>query len=154
MHVDGEASLDGALQVSLVDGFQPKIGNRFDILDFGSSTGAFSGLAEGGLVGNFGGANLLITYLGGDGNDVTLLAALPGDFDLDGDADGFDFIKWQSGESPNPFSASDLVDWEANYGAVSQLVAVGTVPEPSISIKCNYERQGVGDLYEQQLPKK
>ncbi len=96
----------------------------------GSLSGAFSGLAEGGLVVNFGGTNLLITYLGGDGNDVTLLAALPGDFDID--VDGFDFLKWQRGESPNPLSASDLADWEANYGTVAPLSATSTtVPEPS-----------------------
>lgn len=40
----------------------------------------------------------------------------PGDFNGDGDVDGDDFIMWQQRESPNPFSASDLADWEANYG--------------------------------------
>ncbi len=96
----------------------------------GSLSGAFSGLAEGGLVGNFGGTNLLITYLGGDGNDVTLLAALPGD--IAGDVDGFDFLEWQRGESPKPLSQSDLADWEANYGTVAPLVAASAaVPEPS-----------------------
>jgi hypothetical protein len=57
-------------------------------------------------------------------------AFLFGDFDVDGDADGFDFLKWQRGEVSSPPSASDLAAWEANYGA--PLAAVSTaVPEPT-----------------------
>ena len=58
--------------------------------------------------------------------------APPGDFDYDGDVDGNDFLIWQQGESPNPLSQSDLVDWEMNYGALFPLSAVSTaVPEPA-----------------------
>jgi hypothetical protein len=53
----------------------------------------------------------------------------PGDFDEDGDVDGRDFLQWQRGESPTPFSAGDLTDWQTNYGA-SGLAAVTAVPEP------------------------
>ncbi|MFB3107176.1 MAG: hypothetical protein ACE1ZA_19950, partial [Pseudomonadales bacterium] len=77
--------------------------------------------------------NLLVT----DGNgDVTitipnlsdwgvleLTTAIPGDVDGNGKVDGFDFLKWQRGESPNPLSQSDLDAWEANYGAVAPLAA-------------------------------
>ena len=76
----------------------------------GSLSGSFLDLAEGGLVGNFGGTNLLITYAGGDGNDLTLLSALPGDFDIDGDVGCFDFLLWQLGGSSDPLSQSDLND--------------------------------------------
>jgi hypothetical protein len=59
----------------------------------------------------------------------------PGDFDLDGDVDGFDFLKWQRGESPNPLSPSDLADWEANYDNVASLTASSVaVPEPTTGI--------------------
>ena len=40
--------------------------------------GVFDRLTEDALVGCFGDTNLLISYLGGDGNDVTLLTATPG----------------------------------------------------------------------------
>jgi hypothetical protein len=40
--VDGEAALDGTLEVRLVDGFLPSLGDRFDILEFSSSTGQFN----------------------------------------------------------------------------------------------------------------
>jgi hypothetical protein len=38
------------------------------------------------------------------------------DFDLDGDIDGADFLKWQRGESPGGGSQTELSAWEANYG--------------------------------------
>jgi hypothetical protein len=55
---------------------------------------------------------------------------LVGDFDADGDTDGADFLKWQRSEVSNPPSASDLVAWEANYGAPTA-AASAAVPEPS-----------------------
>ena len=122
--VANNAALGGELDVSLIIPFALSPQQSFEIIDVGGSlTGTFSGLAEGGFVGNYGGTNLLITYLGGDGNDVTLLSAMPGDFDIDGDVDGFDFLEWQRGKSPFPLSRSDLAAWESNYGWVAPLAA-------------------------------
>jgi len=57
---------------------------------------------------------------------------LVGDFDVDGDTDGWDFLKWQRGEVSSPPSASDLAAWEANFGTVTPLLAASAaVPEPS-----------------------
>lgn len=42
--------------------------------------------------------------------------ALAGDFDLDGDADGFDFLIWQQGFG-GAFDASNLADWETDFGS-------------------------------------
>jgi len=73
--------------------------------------------------------------------ELTAAPSVPGDFDADGDVDGFDFLRWQRGESPLPLSASDLSDWEGNFGAtgVGPLAGlsagVGTaVPEPSTAV--------------------
>lgn len=63
----------------------------------------------------------------------------PGDFDVDGDVDGNDFLKWQRGESPVPFSSTDLADWQANYGTGGSplTAAVQGVPEPhSLVLMC------------------
>lgn len=78
-------SLSGALAVSLFGGFTLGDNQAFGIfqLDSGATlTGIFSGLAEGGVVGNYGGRDLFITYQGnfGDtgavditgGNDIVL----------------------------------------------------------------------------------
>jgi endoglucanase len=56
-------------------------------------------------------------------------SADPGDFDEDGDVDGADFLQWQRGESPDPFSADNLADWQENYGLAP--LAGLSVPEPS-----------------------
>ena len=106
--------LAGTLNVSLIDGFTLAAGQQFEILNVGGSlVDAFAGLAEGDLFGNFCGTNLLITYAGGDGNDVTLLTALPGDFDIDGDVDGNDFFRWQKNFSTLDGTAS-LSNGDAN----------------------------------------
>lgn len=61
-----------------------------------------------------------------------LASTTPGDFDVDDDADGFDFLLWQRGLSPDPLSQADLAEWEANYGTVAPLTAASAaVPEPS-----------------------
>jgi hypothetical protein len=71
----------------------------------------------------------------GTGNDIVLIgvgssSGMPGDFDDDGDVDGRDFLAWQRGSSPTPFSAEDLADWQANYG-VGPMPLVSAVPEPT-----------------------
>ncbi|NOZ38901.1 MAG: PEP-CTERM sorting domain-containing protein [Planctomycetes bacterium] len=53
----------------------------------------------------------------------------PGDFDSDLDVDGADFLEWQR-EFGNTLGASDLTDWQTNYGP-GALSAVSAVPEPS-----------------------
>jgi len=71
---------------------------------------------------------------------LTLISTpvLAGDFDMDGDVDGNDFLWWQRGQSTTPLSPTDLADWESQYG-VSSLVAAHSarnlptlqaVPEP------------------------
>lgn len=54
----------------------------------------------------------------------------PGDYDADGDVDGEDFLEWQRGNSPTPFSAGDLSTWESNY-PTPIVAAVSAVPEPT-----------------------
>ena len=57
----------------------------------------------------------------------TFTFTLLGDFDLDGDVDGIDFLYWQRDPS-----VGSLPAWEANYGMVFPLSASSTVvPEPS-----------------------
>ena len=77
-------------------------------------------------------------YAAGAGTDgyadnlsfVLIAPELNGDFDNDGDIDGADFLAWQRGQSPHPLSASDLADWQANYG-IATLGATTAVPEPA-----------------------
>ncbi|MAT72477.1 MAG: hypothetical protein CMJ58_23490 [Planctomycetaceae bacterium] len=61
----------------------------------------------------------------------TTAPPLSGDFSSNGVVTGDDFLHWQRGDSPQPFSYSDLVAWQAAYGvsAAGQAAAVA-VPEP------------------------
>jgi hypothetical protein len=129
------AGLSGMLDVSLLGNFTLSPGDSFEIINIdGMLTAHFNGLSEGSSVNIFDDVELFITYFGGDGNDIVLYTVLPGDFDNDGDVDGFDFLKWQRGESPNPLSAEDLADWEVNYGTVAPLIAT--------SAQCQSRRPG------------
>jgi hypothetical protein len=56
-------------------------------------------------------------------SDVT--AALPGDFDIDGDVDGRDFLTWQ-----RDTSVGALSDWQTYYGTGSLLAETVAIPEP------------------------
>lgn len=61
--------------------------------------------------------------------DVAPIAAagLDGDFDVDGDVDGADFLKWQRDLG----DATNLALWESNFGAAPAIAATAAVPEPS-----------------------
>jgi hypothetical protein len=71
----GMTTLAGALNVSF--GFAPQAGSAFTIIDnnlVDAVTGTFTGKPEGAMF-DSGGAQLQISYVGGDGNDVVLSVA-------------------------------------------------------------------------------
>jgi hypothetical protein len=72
----------------------------------------------------------------GDAQLIQQIVGWPGDFDIDGDGDGNDFLMWQRGESPNFGSPADLADWEGHFGTIwdASSAATGAVPEPSTAI--------------------
>lgn len=97
-----------------------------------------------------GGTNLTETAVGNLGNTfnvslpprsiatyvISTLEAVPvitGDFNGDGEVDGRDFLAWQRGHSPIPFSAADLADWQHNFGTISEFGMV-VVPEPAVCV--------------------
>ena len=60
------------------------------------------------------------------------LDKLPGsaDFNSDGRVDSLDFLIYQRGGSPNPWSSEDLALWHSQYASASMSTATA-VPEPS-----------------------
>ncbi len=80
LQVSGTANVTNAtLQLSLLNGFTPTIGQSFTILNNTGSnpvTGTFNGLAEGATF-SLGGATFQISYVGGDGNDIVLTVINP-----------------------------------------------------------------------------
>ena len=126
LQVSGQLSLGGTLDVVLIPGFTPTAGNAFDLLEWGTLVGTFNTLnlpsLSPGLAWN-------TSQLYNTGVLSVVGAGLPGDFDLDGDVDGRDFLVWQRGGSPTPLGAADLAAWQNNYGAM--LAAVSrAIPEP------------------------
>ena len=127
LFVSGTASLAGSLTVDLIDlgmgEFQPLLGQTFDILKAGGGrSGTFANVTFPTL-----GAGLdwQLNYLANRVQlEVIAATSSPGDFDLDGDVDGRDFLAWQ--RDPG---VGDLADWQANYGNNAPSAAV-SVPEP------------------------
>ena len=77
----GAVTINSSVTLSLVaiNGFSPTVGQTFVILSksaAGAISGNFNGLPEGATITNFLGSSLnaQISYLGGDGNDITLTA--------------------------------------------------------------------------------
>ena len=79
LNIDQDLFLGGELTVSLIDGFQLGANQQFLIADVGGSRfGLFDGLDEGGLIGNFDGRDLFITYsAGGNGRGIALFTSVP-----------------------------------------------------------------------------
>ena len=120
LDIGGSADLGGTLDVSLLGGFTPAAGERFDILTATAVQGTFA-------------TKLLPTLTGGlqwfvdyQTSGVSLLVSRAGDFDLDSDVDGADFLTWQR----NP-SVGSLADWRANFGVSPLVAANAVVPEPA-----------------------
>jgi T5SS/PEP-CTERM-associated repeat protein len=131
LSVTGAATLGGDLVASLGGGFSPSLGAEFVVLSASSVSGMFA-------TEDFSGAPVAsglawdVLY---SPTSVTLKvvnAGPPGDFDVDGDVDGADFLKWQRGGSPSPLSSSDLANWKANFGATATPTA--SVPEPTAGL--------------------
>jgi hypothetical protein len=153
LSIGGNASLAGALGVSLQGGFIPSPGDEFEIVDVaGSLAGTFNGLPDNALVGNFGGTDLFITYQGGDGNDLVLFAAaagLPGDYNGNNTVDAADYTIWRDAltagatsllndPTPGTVDESDFTYWRAHFGeSLGSGAAAGlpgspaAVPEPA-----------------------
>ncbi|HEY3393268.1 MAG TPA: hypothetical protein VGK58_11215, partial [Lacipirellulaceae bacterium] len=90
LNIAGVATLDGTLDVSLLNGFMPSAGDMFLILS-----------AAGGITGTFA-TEILPTLNNGlffdvryDQSAVSLLVALTGDFNADGTVDATDYAVWR-----------------------------------------------------------
>jgi hypothetical protein len=78
--VTGTVTLAGILDVSQFNSFTPSVGDQLTIISNDGAdavSGTFSGLPEGSTISDFLGTGLgaIVSYAGGDGNDVVLTAA-------------------------------------------------------------------------------
>jgi hypothetical protein len=134
---DDIAMLGGALDVRLINGFEPKVGDSFGFL-----------FAAGGYGGTFDVLHLPDLAPGkvwalNPGNSTVFLqghAGLSADFNHDGRVDADDLAKWRNdagqnaGSDANQDGASDgadLLAWQRQVGMTMAVAAGGVVPEPT-----------------------
>jgi T5SS/PEP-CTERM-associated repeat protein len=129
----GAALLGGELDVVLIGGFMPSVGDVFQILTAtGGISGTFATTVLPALAGN------LFWEIGYSLNSVTLTVAapgLPGDFNSDGVVDAADYIVWRKGLDTT-YTLADYDLWRAHFGESTvsntefSLRSGATVPEP------------------------
>ena len=141
----GVAELGGALDVKLINGFSPILGDLFEIIT-----------ASGGVNGSFA-TEVLPTLTAGldwnvlyGANSVVLevaAAGLLGDYNQNGIVDAADYTVWRdtlgsttnlaaNGNGNTVIDAADLTVWQANFGRAlgSGAHETSAVPEPSAGV--------------------
>lgn len=127
--IDGVATLDGTLNVSLVNlgggMFAPALGNVFSIITAGSVGGTFSTLNLPSL------ASDKMWFVGYEETSMLLKVTLPGDFDGDGNVDDDDLAVWKSGYG-STYGGDDFLSWQRYFG--QSIGAIAAVPEPTAAL--------------------
>lgn len=128
LSIAGDLALDGELEVSLINGFNPSAGQSFNILDWGSLAGTFSSISLPTLAGLSWNTSQLYTT----GVLSVAAAGLLGDFNLDGTVDAADYVVWR--KTGGTQAGYDL--WRAHFGEIAGSGAGAEsshalVPEPS-----------------------
>jgi hypothetical protein len=141
------AILDGLLDVSLVNGFTPAVGNTFDVLT------AEGGINNAGVISLHASDSSFysLAVMGGTTLRLTVTAVpmqgLTGDYNSDGTVDAADYVAWRDAmtsgavlpndSTPGTVDQADYTAWRANFGRASgsgSAAAVAAVPEPASSV--------------------
>jgi hypothetical protein len=123
--VSGAVTLDGALDISLANGFVPSLNDAFTVLTFGSVSGNFTTYN----LPTFNGLTFAATQLL---NSISLqVVESIGDFNHDNAVNAADYVVWRkTGGSPDDYNT-----WRANIGqptgSGSGAGANAAVPEPA-----------------------
>jgi hypothetical protein len=126
----GTISLGGTLDVDLISGFMPGLGDSFEIL---TAAGGISGTFDTELLPTLTG-NLVLDVVYG-ANSVSLVAVLPGDYNFDGSVDAADYVVWRKSDG----TQEGYDAWQANFGQIAAGGGAGdgafadssSVPEPA-----------------------
>lgn len=144
VHVSGNLLLDGTLQVKLINGFTPAVGNTFDILDWTNKSGAFSSISLPVLPGSLTWdtsqlyTSGVLAVAGG--------ATVHGDFNLDGHVNGADIPAMLAALAElNAYkSSNDLND--ASLLSLGDVNGDGTVNNADIQALLTLLKSGGGSL--------
>jgi len=141
LNIAGNLLAENALEVSLINGFTPSIGQTFDILNWGSLTGQFASLSLPALSG----AAWDTSQLYVNGTLKVVAPTINGDFDGNGIVDSNDLNGWKSGfgkttgatkaqgdaDGDGDVDGADFMIWQRGLGQPTASAATGAVPEPS-----------------------
>jgi hypothetical protein len=133
--VTGNATLNGALNISLTNGFQPAVGEAFEIIDYASHTGTFDNisglkLANGFyLQPTFASTNLILTTLGHPPGPVFSSPQLLPNGDIDIQLTSIAGETFVIQETTN-FLSWDSVLTNVNAGAVFDLIITDSIVHP------------------------
>jgi autotransporter-associated beta strand protein len=125
LFVRRNASLGGALDVRLADGFEPKLGQAFEFLTAeGGVDGSFTALSLPTLGNRFSWRTVYTT------TGVSLAVSFQGDYNLDGFVDAADYTVWRDllglpvalgsgadGDFDGRVTEADYALWRTNFGA-------------------------------------
>ncbi|QDT01588.1 PQQ-dependent sugar dehydrogenase [Adhaeretor mobilis] len=121
--VTGTAAIDGTLDVSFIDGFQPSAGDAFTFLNAESLVGEFDSVTIPSIAGQ------LVGFISLGVNTAELIVTFGADFDRDLDVDGADLLAIQLADP------SLVPLWQDQYGNdASALAAAEQVPEPATGL--------------------
>ena len=123
---NGSITLGGLLDLSILGGFSPALGQTFSLFEgsIGSITGAFSAVNAP----IFNGHTLNLVY---GTNQVMLVVGNAGDFNGDGKVDAADYTVWRNGLG-SKYTEADYNAWKTSFGnhSGSGASANAAVPEP------------------------
>ncbi|MHC4994080.1 MAG: DUF7453 family protein [Planctomycetota bacterium] len=146
LNVAGDLTLHGGLVPTLIDGYVPGVLDSFTIATFGALTGDFTTIENQQL------ANGLLLIPDIQPTQYDLIAAIPGDFTLDGAVGVPDLIRWaenfgatdatfQLGDAnlDTATGVPDLIAWAENFGknaadfpsTLATIASATAIPEPS-----------------------
>ena len=116
--VTADATVSGTLDVEVISGFTPALGDQFDIITANMVSGTFDTYNAPVLPGD------LVLHLLYEPTVVTLAAGVLGDADLDGDSDAADIDRiYAEFANPTTWNPADLdFDGDADQDDVTKLV--------------------------------
>jgi T5SS/PEP-CTERM-associated repeat protein len=138
--LSGAATLDGTLEVSLIEGFSPTVGNLFEVVH-----------ANGGIIGGFdtvslpaipNGMGWALIYTGVSVFLNVQSATLSGDFNSDGKVDAADYVVWRKTGISGPQGYND---WRAHFGQTpgsGAAARITAVPEPATLVLLMFAAAG------------
>jgi hypothetical protein len=138
LNISGLLTLNGDLNVALINGFVPAVGSSFDLIDWGTRSGTFTNVNLPAIPNR--GWDTSRLYVDGL---ISVTSTLSADYSNNGFVDAADFVTWRknvgqpAGTLRNDTTGLPIGDdqynlWRSNFGAAvsGESESLAAVPEP------------------------